>query len=209
MMDVRGLLAARDAGRCARSSGQRASVLGGARSEAQVAIACEAMAATGEAWVRKADAPMRQLGPTRPDGKVTAVRVEAGGVDYAGVVMGGRAAYFDVKSSGSASLPLESHGTPTLRPSQRAELDAVARLGALAGVLIAVRPKPRGRRAVTRWWWVSWPAWKRAESAAEVDGRRSIGVDVLSDVGVECVGIVGAAPDWLTAALDAESRGRG
>lgn len=186
----------------------RAAKSAGASNEALILASCAVYERAGQARIVKAHEALRIV-RALPDGQVLAVCVEPTGADLRGTVAGGRSIAGELKTSQQASLPLERRpGHPLIRRGQAADLDATHRLGGIAGVLVGVRVKPRGRPPVPVWAWLSWPGWLAAEAEALAQGRASIGVELLEKHGVRCAMLPGGAPDWLPAALEADARAR-
>lgn len=150
---------------------------------------------SGIALVGKRPTPYQQLGALQAGGTFRARRVGAAGVDFNGVIKGGRHVAFDLKSSSTASLPLTQHGKPTLKTAQADELRTVDELGGVAGVLVRTQSTRKGR-AFANWWWVSWDGWQSAVRAAGVSGAKSLGADSLAQHGAP-VPMWRGLPDWL------------
>lgn len=182
---------------------QKSAQASGAAAEATVEAINAYYHRCGSAWVVKRPTPVRVIGGGR-GGHFKGVWSSPAGVDFTGIMRGGRGVAFDCKASGSASIPLEPRaGVPCLRPSQVAELTAVANLGGLAGVLALVRPRDRGRPIPT-WFWISWSGWQLATGAAATAGRKSIGLDLLRAHGLECSRHYDR-PLWMEAAMALEA----
>ncbi len=187
---------ARAQGRTANRAGQHA--------EDAVATVCAWYEAQGWAVARKRPTPTKVVG--RRGGRPVVVHSEPAGVDYSGTARGPRAVHFELKTSGTASLALQApDGEPTLKKVQAAELAAAHALGAVAAVLVRVKSKPRGEMPVEHWFWLPWTGWQAAVAAAEADGRKSLGLDLLLEHGVEVAPhpLLGG-PDWLLALEAAE-----
>lgn len=182
----------------AKRSGRRAKAVGD-HAERDFARACGVYARRGRARVTKRNpgAVMGRNGRPR--------MVEKGAADFEGHSIGsGRAVYAEVKSSNTASLQLTRRdGRPTVTPEQRARLQAAHEDGCLAGVCVRVTVQREGRQ-VRRWFWLRWPAWDAAERSARSEG--ALTQARLEAHGVECdTRRMHGAPDWLTAALDADA----
>ena len=161
----------------------------GDRFEAVVAAKHAWYAAEGRALVYKRPTPIKPIGPASK-GAFRAVWQEKAGCDYGGAVAGGRAVLLEVKGSSSASLPLDRGARgPTLAPLQADELDLADRLGAIAGVLVAVSPA-----AGVRWFFLPWRRWCVAVEEARATERASLGVELL-----ERHGFAVPPGDWLAA----------
>jgi hypothetical protein len=105
--------------------------------EAQHAIA----RARGLAYVTKRPTPVRV---TRVDrGRVSGFFERSPGVDYCGLLAGGRAIYAEAKACHSGSFALRE-----IEPEQVAELDLVASLGALAYLLVVWTPTTVTARSI-------------------------------------------------------------
>lgn len=180
----------RAAGRRAQSNGQRA--------EAAVAAACRRYFAEGVADIRKRPEPYRQLGPCAPGGQFRAVRIKASGADFQGVMRGGRAIRFDVKSSGLPRLPLSTHGRPVVSDALAADLESAERLGAVSGLLVRIAA-PAGEAGPFVWYWLHWPDWRNAVAQARADGAASLSHRALSMYGHR-VPLEGGAPRLICAA---------
>ena len=151
--------------RKARKAGDRAEdlVLRGARQD-------------GRAWVVKRPIPFRPLGGAPKGGQFTAVRSASAGVDFAGCLQGGLHLAVEVKSGQAASLPLRNQAGDQVGPSQVAELNAVARLGGIGGVLVRLHPGVRaqgGGLPPVCWWWVPWGNYQAAAAECEI-GRAHV-----------------------------------
>lgn len=187
---------ARAQGLTATRSGQQA--------EDAVTSVCAWYEAQGWAVVRKRPTPTRVVG--RRGGRPVVVHSEPAGVDYSGTARGARPVHFELKTSSTASLALQApDGGLTLKKVQEAELAGAHALGAVAAVLVRVKSKPRGQMPVEHWFWLPWPGWQAAVAAAEADGRKSLGLDLLEAHGVEVAPhpLLGG-PDWLLALEAAE-----
>jgi len=169
----------------ARRTGRKARAVGN-RFESVVEAQHARYAAQARALVYKRPTPIKPIGGGSP---FRAVWLEKSGADYGGVLNGGRAVLVEVKSSGTASLPLKRHGKPTVGPKQTRELGTADALGAIAGVLVAVTPA-----AGERWFWLPWRRWLAALDAADAEGRASLGCDLLDAHGFEV-----PPGDWLAA----------
>jgi hypothetical protein len=147
------------------------------------------------------------LGGAPKGGQFTAVRSAAAGVDFAGVLQGGLHLAIEVKSGQASSLPLRNQAGDQIRPSQATELDAVRRLGGVAGVLVRLRP---GMRAQAKgaspvcWWWLPWTNYQGAAAECEARGRASLGVAELERWGYRCEAWPDGAPRWVDAVLASE-----
>lgn len=182
----------------AASSTSRTARSAGETDEQLISAICEFYAAQGRALINKRPTPVKPLGSPDQRGSFRAVWLAPAGVDYAGVLLGGVAIMFEAKGSGDASLPLMRHGEPLLSPQQRQQLDQATALGAVTGLVVRVRRKPRGKLPEQLWYWIGWPEWQDAEAEAAADGRASIGLDLLEAHGKRCA-LVGRAPDFLAA----------
>lgn len=184
-------------GRTANRAGQQA--------EDAVTAVCAWYEAQGWAVARKRPTPTKVVG--RRGGRPVVVHSEPAGVDYSGTVRGGRPVHFELKRTSSPSLALRApDGTPTLKEVQAAELAIACALGAAAAVLVRVQSKPRGQMPQEHWFWLPWLGWQAAVAAAEADGRKSLGLDLLLEHGVEVPPhpMLGG-PDWLLALEAAEA----
>ena len=189
--------------RAGRFSGRRAQAAG-ARTEAQVQASVERYARGGLAYFAKQHPPF--IGK-RHAGRVVGSYREASGSDFAGVVRGGVAAFFEVKTSGSPSLPLSRQGgKPSLSHNQRAELRRVWALGGVSGVLVRVVQTVKGKAAPS-WWWLTFAAFEAAEASAKADCKKSIGVEALRQYG-ERLPMCGGGPDFLPAMIRPDEGGR-
>jgi hypothetical protein len=177
---------------CGKTSGRRAH-RAGERTEGLVAAACRRYAAEGRALITKRPTPYRQLGATQSGGTFRAVRMASAGVDYSGVVSGGRHIAFDVKSSSTSRLPLEQRGRPTVKRAQADELDAVHRMGGIAGLLVATT-EADGRA----WRWLPWSSYREALA----DAGASLTRPILNTHAVRLPCALGL-PDFLDAATGA------
>lgn len=167
-----------------------------------------ALLAPGEAWVTKAHEALRSVRQLR-DGVHHAVYAEPTGVDFTGVLAGGRRIALELKGSSTPSLPLESRpGRAKVRPAQAIDLAATHVMGGVAGLLVRLRHKPRSRAAVNTWWWLSWPAWLAALAEARAAGAMSLSRQLCKTHGVRVGLLPNDAPDWLPAALEADRRSR-
>lgn len=127
---------------------------------------------TAEALLKAGRAVLvRQHPPVVRQRNGTARMVARTGVDFFGAIANGRAIGFDVKSSSTPRLRLEVSGKQTLKPHQRAELLALDALGALAGVLVALKVEP-GRPH--HWFWVGIQLWLELRDLARDEKRLSI-----------------------------------
>lgn len=148
----------------------------------------------GRAWIRKAEAPagMRRGG--------NAYFKAAGPPDYQGVLAGGRAIVFELKSTEAAAFAWpdrQGRGGRT-KARQLADLAEAGGLGALCGLLIAFTA-PLRRGAVPTFAWVPW---QRIPAIAQ--GRWSL-ERLLGEGGAIPVEWPAAGdPDYLTAAGLAE-----
>ena len=189
--------------RRAKRSARRAQAVGG-NAEAQVKRACDVYRRQRRADVRK-----RNPGAVRGRGG-TPRMAEKGAADFEGWVCAtphrGRATHVEVKNSESAALGLTRRdGKPTVTPEQRERLAAAHAGGCLAGVLVRIKVQRAGR-SWRRWFWLRWPGYVAAERDAKAGGAKSISQDLLERHGVECdTARMHGAPDWLTAALDADA----
>jgi len=188
----------RKAGRVAQATGDR--------DEGSVEAALAHYARTGAARLVKRPTPFRQIGPVGADGRFSGVRTKAAGVDYSGVLKGGRHCALEVKGTSSASVPLSRQGKPTLTYEQRRELAAVHDAGGVALVLCKTSHQLRGR-VLCRWWLLDWPGWVSAEEAAGKHSAQSLSVETLHEFGEEVDPGATGWPDWLAALQRLEADG--
>ena len=182
--------------RKARKAGDRAEdlVLRGAKQD-------------GRAWVVKRPIPFRPLGGAPKGGQFMAVRSASAGVDFTGCLQGGLHLAVEVKSGQAASLPLRNQAGDQVGPSQVAELNAVARLGGIGGVLVRLHPGVRaqgGGLPPVCWWWVPWTNFQCAAAECEARGRASLGVRDLEAWGYRCEAWPDGAPRWVDAVMASE-----
>jgi len=184
-----------------RAQGRKAKSAG-ARAESEVDAVCAHYLATGAADVLHVGPPMVVTGTRggvpvwRPVGK--------GGPDYEGVVLGydiaraftGIGVAFEVKRSSTARLPLDTRGSPTLKPHQRAVIVRRHDAGCIAGVLVMLTT-----RDGPAWWWVSAAQWCAIEDGARAAGRASVAVADFDAHGTRCH-MLAVGPDWLRAAVE-------
>jgi len=162
--------------------------------EMQVEAINEVYRASGWADVRWVATPVVQVSRPNRSGVFSARRVGPQGVDFRGAIKGGRAVCFDVKGTAEAKLDLLQHRHPTIRESQRAELNAAEAMDSIAALLVKVRDG---------WWWVTWSQWRAAEERAAKDKVRRLGPAEFDAVGAREVspwsgpGGASGAPDWL------------
>ena len=194
----------KEAERIEREQRGRRAVRAGQSAEDAVDAVCRWYEQRGWAVVRKRPTPTRVA--SRHGGRPRIYHEARAGVDYSGTVRGPRAVHFECKRTNRSSLPLDTPKGPMLRREQAAELAAAAALGAVAAVLVMITHKPRSaRREIERWFWLPWSGWQAAAAAAEADNRKSLGLDLLLEHGVEVPPhpLLGG-PDWLLALEAAE-----
>jgi hypothetical protein len=145
----------------------------GLSAERQVLAAVERYSALGIAWLKRVETAtaFSRGGALRP--------TQGAGVDFIGLLAGGRCCAVEVKSTASVSLPLEVHGTASLRPRQRVELSWVDALGGLALVLVRTR---------AGWWRLTWEGWDAALALADAAARASLSPAIMDECGrrLEC-----------------------
>lgn len=137
-------------GRARHRKAGRTAQRAGADTEAMVQAALDDLDRRGEAHVVKQHP---EVGIRK--GRTTGIRSPAS-VDFLGSLRGGRCVGFDVKSFGEARAPLTHSGKATLKPHQKRELLALHNLGAVAGVLVALRVERHAPRA---WYWTPIERW--------------------------------------------------
>jgi hypothetical protein len=140
--------------------------------------------------------PVRRVGPST-GATFRAVWVGQAPVDFVGVLPGGRAVYAELKTTGGASVPLEVHGAPLVRPEQVARLMACRAAGGVALVLLRLQPA-----AGERWFCLPVEAWLSVVADAERAGRASVPLAALVEAGWE----FSRARPWLDCLLLTEQR---
>lgn len=158
----------------------------GAAVENLVQHALNAASARGRAHINKRATPVR-VQHVGKNGRVTGHFERSPGVDYHGVLRGGRAVYLEVKSCHKGTFPLSS-----IEPEQWDEMDRARRLGAACALVVFWWPiTAKGRAAIGgrthAWCVVPWAtvARLRAEGIVSIDS--------------ECLGLcaVPAASEWI------------
>jgi recombination protein U len=183
--------------RAHRSQGSKAQQAG-ASDEQRIESMHESYRLDMQARITKRDPPMKQVGKMR-GGRFSAIRTAAGGADYSGTMVGGRAVVMEAKGSSTPSIPLTRHGKQLLSDEQRRDLRETHALGGLACLLCKTTHTIGGIK-LERWWVVAWPAWRACEDAAKAEGRKSVPSAMLGFYGAP-VPMVRGWPDWLPVAL--------
>lgn len=122
-----------EAGRRRRSAGKAA--------EDALQIVHVAAMNRSAAWIRKVPTAYKVI-QSLGNGRLVVVPEEKVGVDYVGVLPGGRALYVECKKCSDDIFPVSN-----VAPNQRQELDEASRLGASCWVVIVWDPKSEQVRA--------------------------------------------------------------
>ena len=142
----------------------------GALAEREVASALESARLQRIAYLWRSPTPVRIL--SLAEGRVSGVLSAPQGVDFVGVLAGGRAVFLEVKACSAASLSLDC-----LSRAQVEQLEAALSFGAAAALLVRWEPPSERWRAqlprLPAWSLISW------REARELLPARALPPDLL------------------------------
>lgn len=147
--------------------------------EDRIADALALAARNGEAWITKRPTPVKIL-RVAPGGVVTGRLEGSPGVDYVGVLRGGRAVYLEAKSCAEGAFFLRA-----IRPGQWDEMRRVAAFGAARALVVGWTPDTAKGRAliVPRTTVVCVVPWQECEAARKAD-ESSLSAETLAKYAV-------------------------
>lgn len=152
----------------------------GTATEELLQYAINAAQAAGVAYVTKRATPVR-ITSVDAEGRVVGYLDRSPGVDYHGVLKGGRAVFFEVKRCSSGAFPLRA-----IEPEQWDEMARARELGACTALVVLWKPNTAKGRALIggrshAWCVVPWGALRLASA----EGRSRLPAKALAEFALD------------------------